>query len=480
MSSSDKKHRANLQSHLFALTLDRQARPALHLQLAQALRGLILSGTATPGARLPASRTLAAELSISRMTVQTAFDQLLAEGYLTARRGAGTFVASDLPDLSGPAATPDPGPKLPAPPPFQPFRPGVPDMAAFPHRLWSRLLERAWARPDPALLGEGDPLGWPPLRAAIAAHLQAWRGIACHPRQVVVTSGAVEAFELVLDSCVPPAAGVLIEDPGYDPLRRVLTRTGRRPVPCRIDGDGLDISTAPDGLAAAIVTPSRHYPTGATLPLARRLALLDWANRTGAPVIEDDYDGEFRYRGQPLPALASLDRTGQVFYLGSFSKLLSPGLRLGYLVVPGRHLPALAAQMAARGSSASLTPQPALAAFMQDGAFASHLRRMRRLYGRRQQHLLAILRRAPDLLQVSEDPGGMHLTCPLGPALVGRVQDTEIAQAGTDHGLHLRALSAYSVLPDPPQGLVLGFAAYDEAALTAAATRLLTILHALR
>lgn len=475
MSSFDKKTQSNFQAALFALGLSRDAQAPLHQQLSHALRHLILSDKAAPGARLPASRTLADELSVSRMTVQTAYDQLLAEGYLTARRGAGTFVATALPHLSTPPPAPKPAPNPAPTAPDRPFRPGIPDSAAFPHRTWARHLERAWARPDPTLLGPADPLGWPPLRAAIASHLSAWRAIPCRAEQVVITSGAVEAFDLILRACLPPGSRVVVEDPGYAPLRNGLARAGATVLPQRVDDAGLD----PSALAAAqaaILTPSRHFPTGVTLPLPRRLAMLDWAARHGALIVEDDYDGEFRYRGQPLPALASLDRGGHVVYLGSFSKLLSPGLRLGYLVVPDRHLPALRRSLSDLGPRASLVPQPALAEFMETGAFAIHLRRMRRIYARRQEVLVDALSGASDLLEVAPDPAGMHLTCPLGPALAGRVSDRQIAMMGDAAGLYLRALSTHSVLPDPPQGLLLGYAAFDDTALRDAAARLLTLL----
>lgn len=474
MPNSKQKHQSNFQTRLFALSLERSASAPLHAQLTDHLREMIRSGTAPGGVRLPASRTLAAELSVSRITVQTAFDQLLAEGYLTTRRGAGTYVAEDLPHLAPPPLAPSRAPDLP--PPFRPFQPGVPDTGLFPWRDWARHLERAWQRPHPSLLGKGDPLGWPPLRAEIASHLSAWRGIPCRAEQVVITSGASEAFDLVFQACLHPGARVGMEDPGYAPLRRILADRGYVTVPHRVDAAGLDPDSLDPRLDGLIITPSRHFPTGVTLPLKRRLALLDWASARQAPLIEDDYDGEFRYKGQPLPAMASLDRDGHVFYLGSFSKLLTTSLRLGYLVVPERWLPAIRALFVHRNPTASLVAQPALAEFMASGAFATHLRRMRRHYARRQARLVAALSHIPELITVPDDPAGMHLCCGLGPALAGRVSDTDLSQMGAAQGLSLRALSSHSVLPEPPQGLVLGYAAYDEAALEQASTALVRLL----
>ncbi|PWE32449.1 PLP-dependent aminotransferase family protein [Maritimibacter sp. 55A14] len=483
MTNSALSHNTNLDAALLGITLDRGGGRPLHAQLAQALRRLILSGRAASGARLPASRRLAAELGVSRITALAALDQLVAEGYLETRRGAGTFVAGDLPHIATPEHRAAQGPAPGAPAPLRPFHPGLPDLAGFPHAAWARHLDQSWRNPEPALLAVPDPMGWAPLRNAIAAHLDAWRGIACAGGQVIVTSGAAEAFALIAQSMREPGAEVLVEEPGFAPMRRALAEAGLACRPCPVDCDGFDIAAAeadhPDA-RAAVVTPSRHYPYGMTLPLPRRLALLDWAARRDAWVVEDDYDSEFRYRGAPLPALMSLDTGGRTLYVGSFSKLLSPALRLGYLVAPPRLLPALRAALDRRGAQASLTPQPALARFMASGEFAVHLRRMRRVYAQRQDALrAAITAEIPDLLIAPPDPSGMHLVAGLGPALAGRVHDREIAAAAQEAGLTLRALSAYATGPGARQGLVLGYAAFDEAALRDAVARLARVIRRL-
>ncbi len=476
MSNSGKTRQANIEAALFALTLDRDGPAPMHVQLSEALRGLILSGAARPGAALPASRTLAAELSVSRATVQTALDQLAAEGFLEGRRGAGVFVAAELPE-AGVAAAPPPlrraVPETPAPP--RPFRLAIPDPALFPHRDWARRLERAWRHPPAALTGPPAPFGWPPLRAAIAAHLAAWRGLDAAPDSVVVTSGAAEAFRLIAAAGFAPGDEVILEAPGFGPTRAALLRAGLRLTDARADEQGLDVEAA---LAAAprargvVLSPARHYPTGATLPLARRLALLDWAARTGALIVEDDYDGEFRYRGQPLPALAALDRAGRTIYVGSFSKVLTPTLRLGLLAAPESLLPRLRAAMAETGPSASIVPQPALAGFIADGAFAQHLRRMRRAYARRQEALLAAIALHCDgLLEAAPDPAGMHLVARLSPTL--GLTDCEAAARAAAAGVEARALSSYwPEGREAPQALLLGYAGFDESALEEAAGRL--------
>lgn len=475
MTSFMNSEQTNLQAALFGLGLDRAAPAPLHQQLTEALRQMILSGRAAPGTRLPASRQLARDLSVSRQTTLTALDQLLAEGYLETRPGAGTYVARDLPHLAPPPA-PAPIATPTAPIPARPFHPGAPDMAQFPHAVWARHLDRAWRRPAPELLALPDPFGWPPLRAAIAAHLAAWRGLDRPGAQVMITSGATETFELLARALFRPGHGVLVESPGYGPMRSALTRAGLAITRMAVDDDG---AILPDGARACgvIVTPSRHYPMGMTLPLARRLALIDWARRTNAWVIEDDYDSEFRYTGAPLPPLAALDAE-RVVYVGSFSKLLSPALRLGYAVLPQALLAPLRAALAETGPRASLIPQPALASFMESGEFATHLRRMRRLYGQRQAVLRAALARAlPEHLIAAPDPAGMHLLCRPGPALE-QVPDTEIAAIARDAGITLRALSAYWPDGDGPQGLVLGYAGFEPEALEAAVLRLADVLKA--
>ncbi len=472
MSNDPKKSQANLDAALLALSLHRQPGISLQAQLTQALRALILSDQARPGARLPPSRALAAELSVSRMTVQIAYDQLLSEGYLTARQGSGTFVARDLPHLAPPPAPQAPAPMPPCP--WPPFQIGLPDQSLFTQRLWPRHLERAWARPDPGLLARPDPLGWYPLRQAIADHLSAWRGLQCRAEQVVITSGAREAFETLIRALLPPHARIATEDPGWPALRDVLTSTGSQAAPVRVDAGGFRPDAIPDQTAAVIVTPSRHHPTGAHMPLARRMALLDWARESGGLIVEDDYDSEFRYKGTPLPALSGLDGLQHTVYLGSFSKLLSPALRIGYMVLPEPHLPDIIAQMQRSGPRASLIPQPALAQFMASGEFATHLRRMRRLYVRRQAHLLAALAPVGDLLTLAPDPAGMHLCLPLA----GGMDDARIMARARAAGLGLSALSPHAVLPDPPRALLLGYAAHDEDTLTQAAATLTRILRA--
>ena len=474
MSNNKKNTQSNLDAILFRLTLDPTSRLSLQAQLISALRALLSEGQTPSGLRLPSSRVLSQELSVSRTTVVSAYDQLISEGYLYTKTGGGTFVADQLPHLAPPppAARDRPEP----PQSWVPFQSGIPDQSLFPHRLWSRHLENAWAKPDRALLGKPHPFGWFPLRQAISNHLSAWRSLNCRPEQVVVTSGASEAFEIIFRSIHKASAYAAFEDPGWHTLRHGLGALGAKGQPIRIDAQGFDAKQIEDAVSVAIVTPSRHYPTGISMPMNRRTALLAWAAQRNALIIEDDYDSEFRYHGHPLPSLAGLDGLKRTIYLGSFSKLLSPALRIGYLVLPEALIAPARTYLAQYGARASLVPQPALATFMESGEFAIHLRRMRRTYARRQSHLVEALSRSADLIDVSADPSGMHICAALLPGLQRQTTDQMIATVARDKGLQVKALSSHCVLPDPPQGLVLGYAAFDEKALSAAAQKLNQVL----
>jgi GntR family transcriptional regulator/MocR family aminotransferase len=471
---------------VLSLALDRTADEPLQVQLSGQLRRHILTGRFRSGSRLPSSRALAADLAVSRVTVVAAVDQLISEGYAESRHGSGVYVSTDLPDhvlqLSEPAPSssnlslqPPPRPR-----PVRPFQTGSPDAALFPHRDWARLLDRVWRSPGPALLATADPLGWAPLRTAIADHLGLWRGISCSARQIVITSGAVEAISLLARAAFAPDDRVLVEDPGYSTLRRALELNGLIAAPVSIDDQGFDINAAGADrrpAAGAVITPSRQYPLGVTLPLPRRLALLDWARRNDGLIIEDDYDSEYRYHGRPLPALMSLDDGDCVAYIGSFSKVLSASLRLGFLVVPVSMTGAVSAAMEQTGPSASLVPQPVLARFMTNGDFAAHIRRTRRVYARRQTALVAALRtHTGKLLDIEPAPAGMHIVAGFKRSLLLRMGDTEAAARAAEVGLSVRALSSYYAGEPHRQGLVLGYAGFDEAAIAEGVERLSRVL----
>lgn len=458
-------NKASFNAAFLSIALDRGAAAPLQAQLTQALRDLVHRSRARSGDRLPSSRGLAQELSVSRVTVTGAYDQLIAEGYLEGRQGSGVYVAADLPDIPAPGAG-RARREAPVSPlaPVRPFLHSAADQREFPFADWARLSDQVWRKPEPALMAQPDPFGWPPLRAAIAAHLGDWRGLDCTSEQIVITSGLTETVELVARAVLNPGDAVAVEEPGHGVLRQALADLGLDCHPVRVDGQGFDIDRAPAALAAVVVTPSRQFPLGMVMPLARRLNLLAWAAATGGLILEDDFDGEYRYQGHPLPAMMSLDDRNRVLYVGSFSKVLFPALRLAFAVLPEPLIPPVRAILARIGPRASLVSQPVLARFIAEGGFATHLRRMRRLYGTRQKALLATLdRHAGGLLTAEPEAGGMHLIARPGPKLAGRLSDREASAIAGRAGVTVRPLSAFFAGPPDDEGFILGYAGYTEA-----------------
>jgi GntR family transcriptional regulator/MocR family aminotransferase len=485
--------------NLIPLALDRASPLPLHRQLYDGLRVAILHGALAPGRRLPATRALAEQLGVSRNTVVTAFDQLLAEGYITGRVGSGSYVAALLPDellvARAPESQPPPGGALGAQPlssrgarlaatPVtaarglgapRAFRPGLPALDAFPSAVWAHLSARVWRRLPPELFGYGDPAGYRPLREALAAYLAEARAVRCAPDQVLVVAGSQQAIDLAARVLLDPGDPVWVEDPGYLGARGALLSAGAHLVPVPVDAEGLDVAAGvarEPAARLAYVSPSHQYPLGVTLSLARRLALLDWAARAGAWVVEDDYDSEYRYAGRPLAALQGLDRAGRVIYVGTFSKVLFPGLRLGYLVVPPDLVDAFTAARALADRHPPGPEQGVLAAFIADGHFARHIRRTRALYAERQEGLVAAARDLGDLLQVAPAEAGMHL---IGWLPAG-ADDRAAADRALAAGVEAPALSAYALEPPTRGGLLLGYAGFEPRVLRAGVRRLAAAL----
>lgn len=469
--------KSNIDSALLSVSLDRTLNVSLQAQLTGAIRRLVHERGLKSGDRLPPSRVLASDLSVSRITVTSAYDQLISEGYLAGRRGSGVFIASDLSGMPRPpaGASRDLDLSNVSPPgPLVPFASAAPDLAHFPHKDWAKLFDQIWRSPDPGLLGRSDPLGWGPLRLAIAGHLRDWRGLACDPAQIVITSGLAEAISLIAKAVLAPEQTVLVEDPGHAALRSAIAANGLHCQPTGVDANGLTLGAlAGQGFRAIAVTPSRQFPLGMTMPLSRRLHLLRWANETGGVIIEDDYDGEYRYQGQPLPAMMSLDDQGRVIYVGSFSKVMFPGLRLGFAVFPAPSLGRVRAVMSETGAQAGIMPQPVLARFIGEGKFATHIRRMRRLYAHRQRVLLgAIGTHCAGLLDIAPAAAGMHLVAGLTPRLAARMDDAEASTRARARGVSARALSGYYAGATHRQGLVLGYAGFNDAQIERAAENL--------
>jgi GntR family transcriptional regulator/MocR family aminotransferase len=362
--------------------------------------------------------------------------------------------------------------------PARPFRFGLVDWENFPHDAWGRLLGRFWRNPPVTLLEHSDAFGWLPLREAIARHLYEWRGISCGTDQVIVTAGGVDAFDLVARAVLEEGDRIWIEEPGYLTARRVFAQGGVSVVPVPVDHEGLAVSVGREhavNARAAFVTPARQYPTGVTMPLARRLELLDWAADAGAIVIEDDYDSEYRYVGRPLPALMSLDKRASVIHSGTFSKVFSPILRLGYLVVPKTLTGRFREERLSHGAPPSLIAQPALASFMSSGAFAIHIRRMRRIYAARRESLITALKPGDGrIFSVEASPAGLTLLLRLDD----RADDEVVVASLLSHGIEAQSLSGHYAGRKRSQGLLLSFAGFTEDEIARTAKKLIEVLDA--
>jgi len=481
------------------LAVDRTSRTPLYRQLYDGYRAAIVERRLRAGQRLPSTRGLAAELGISRIPVLQAFEQLLAEGYFESRPGAGTFVASSLPDemtrarrTAAPAPAPPPGKRAVGRAPkvllrreepwlrgWGAFRVSQPAVDRFPFQVWSSLVSRHARNPKGSLLLYGDPRGYRPFREAIAAYLTTARAVRCDPDQILVVSGSQQALEISARVLLDPGRQVWIEEPGYGGARDVLNLAGARLVPVPVDGEGLDVAAgialAPQA-RAAYVTPSHQYPLGATLSASRRLQLLDWARRSGAWILEDDYDSEYRYESLPIAALQGLDQDSRVIYIGTFSKVLFPALRLGYLVVP----PDLAASFVAVRETMDIFPstlyQAALADFLNEGHFGRHLRRMRQLYRERRSTLVEALGREIPELEVHGEQAGLHLAATLPKGF----SDRRIAEEAARQGLWAMPLSSCYLGEEARPGLVLGFGGVEAGEIGAGVGRLKGLVRSTR
>ena len=461
------------------------AQAPLYRQIYERVRASIEDGRLQPGDRLPSARAYAQELGVARGTVDLAYSILAGEGYVEARGRTGTRVADIILRQARAHETDS------AEQPFNlaaavhrrsmlPLAPGVPAYDLFPRKLWTQLLRRHARMLGRSELAYPDPQGMQRLREALAAYLSVSRGVVCSAEEVIVTGGFQSAVGLVTQALLKPGDAGWVEDPGYPPIARALSHIGARPVMIPVDEEGIDVAA---GLAAApdarlaIVAPAHQFPMGMTLSLPRRLQLLDWAERTGSWILEDDFDGEFRYQGRPLPALKSLDRTGRVFYTGTFSKTLFPGLRLGYLVVPPSELDRFRQIMRFLDGGRSALEQSVTAEFLSEGHFARHIKRMRGAYrSRRAAMVQALAGPFGTSVRIEQGAGGLHLLLRFREGL-GRIEHMPWYGDAVLGALPMRALTERADLRD---ALMVGFANVPERLATAIAAQLHAIVESER
>jgi GntR family transcriptional regulator/MocR family aminotransferase len=446
--------------------LDPSSTEPIYRQIYWRFRGAITDGVLTPGDRIPAARALAKELGLARGTIDTAYSLLTAEGYIQARGQAGTVVAPGI-NARAPAApsentfNPTKNTSVRNKAPVLPFQMALPALDAFPRKIWAQIgarCVRATRIPD---MANPSVYGLESLRTAIATYLQVARGITCAPAQVFITSGYRNTLALIAHALLKPGDRVLVEDPGYPPTRELLEHLQIQVAPVPVDQDGMQVAqgvnSSPDA-RAAVVTPAHQSPLSVSLSLPRRLELLEWASREQAWIVEDDYDGEYRYISRPLPALKSLDRDGRVLYAGTFSKVLFPGIRLAYLVVPEAQVERFElVSQTFLGGCPELT-QAIVATFLTEGHFARHIQRMRKLYGERREATARGLKKAlGEHIRIDAQPGGMHLIL----RLTDQQSDRSLVERLREAGIYAEALSGWSIGAQTHSALMLGFANID-------------------
>lgn len=467
---------------LWNISLDTTSETSLQRQLHKHIRDAVLSGSLTAGTKLPASRKLAAELGVARVTVTEAYDQLVAEGYLEATRGAGTFVAAFMPDtLVALSAVPEATSAPPTKPSKAPLHSGMPALDQFPADKWARVAGRTARRLNTRLMYHSDPMGYLPLRQAIVDYLGQSRNVSCQPEQLMIVSGLQQGLYLVASSALGPEDAVIMEDPGYDGMLSAARASGRRVQFTGVDEDGaIPPDKKDDAPAGLLVTsPSRQYPLGLTMPYGRRLELLAWAEKSDSLILEDDYDSEFRYAGRPLNSLQGIDGGGRVIYGGTFSKSLFPALRLGYLALPEHLVDPVCRLRVAIDSFPSIANQQVLHAFMESGEFTRHLRRLRKIHGYRKAVFEASAHRhLAQWLDFQASDAGLHLLAWCRAALLAsNLKDEKLAGMAQACGIGAVPVSRCYQQSKPQQGLLIGFANLVETEIDSALQRLAQMVH---
>jgi GntR family transcriptional regulator/MocR family aminotransferase len=469
-------------SFLPSLALDPQSESPMYRQIYEWFRRAIVDGQVRPGQRVPSTRNLAAELKISRIPVFNAYEQLCAEGYLETFVGAGTCVARSIPDeklrppvrrgpsgsrksaeSTGPRRISHRGTAFTNFPPqswlnsLGAFRVSLPALDEFPIRIWSKLVARHSRTLHREIMGYGDAMGHLPFREAVAHYLATARGVRCKSSQILVTTGSQQALQICAQVLLDPKDCVAIEEPGYPGARQAFLSAGSRLIPVRVDEEGIkvtELTGCGDDLRAVYITPSHQYPLGMTMSATRRMQLLNWAARSGTWIIEDDYDSEYRFESRPVVSLQGLDNYARVIYIGTFSKVLFPALRLGYVVLPEDLVHAFSAYRDASYIFSSTLYQAVLTDFIQEGHFARHLRRMRMLYMERRNMLVRTIdAQLGKKLEVVGAEAGMHLVT----LLPRGVDDSAIARKAAERGISVMPLSSCYLGRPVRNGLVLGY-----------------------
>jgi GntR family transcriptional regulator/MocR family aminotransferase len=464
-------------SFLPPITLERENTAPIYQQLYAWFRDAITTGQLRPGQRIPSTRSLATELNVSRIPVLTAFEQLHAEGYLETFTGAGTCVARDIPDESistfRTLRTAAPAKRTPrrlsrqaqllvnqAPQTWLnslgAFRVSLPGLDHFPISTWSKIVARHSRKLSFAGMGYGGPLGYTPLREAIAEYLGAARGVRCKPSQILITTGSQQGLQLSAQVLLDPGDRVWMEEPGYPGARQAFMTARAELVPIPVDSEGLNPARSKSNARVVYLTPSHQYPLGVTMSASRRLQILNWAAATNAWIIEDDYDSEYRYSTRPIAALQGLDTNARVIYIGTFSKVMFPALRLGYIVIPEDLVPAFSSTRDAADIFSSTLYQLVMTDFIREGHFARHIRRMRMLYMDRREALVKAIRtHLADKLEIIGSEAGMHLVA----MLPSGYDDVEISRLAAQKRIAAMPLSSCYLRKPRRGGLILGYGA---------------------
>lgn len=483
--------------NISGITINKNSALPVYRQLYTEFRNAILTGRFRPGQQIPPSRELANYFNVSRTTVLLAFENLLAEGYIKGKPGSGTFINDELPEnllLAKPnyeSSISGTSKKNKSSDvknihiknylsqerlhynKFEPFKPGVPDLNEFPFRIWTKLISNSVKDISKSDFGYSNSAGYKPLRNAIANYARASRGVKCENNQVIIINGSQQGIDLVCKVLLNPNDNIGFEEPGYTGARDAFSAAGIKIIPMPMDEEGINFKKTKVKANLVYVTPSHQYPLGITMSLNRRLELLDYAFSIGAWILEDDYDSEYRYKGQPLSSLQGIDNNDSVIYMGTFSKVMFPGLRLGYLIVPENLIESFTAAKMLTDRNSPIFEQAALAKFITEGHYGRHIRRMRMIYEKRKEVFYNYVEKyLSEYIFLHPTDAGLHT---IG-WLKKTNNDVEFAKLMFNYGIYTPPLTSYSFTKKSKPGLVFGYAAYSEQQIKNAIKKMAALL----